>query len=212
MATTATRERPILFSSPMVRAILEGRKSQTRRVVKPQPDAESVMHMVYAGGSGRSESRRCPYGVPGDRLWVREKHQHTTTARGEGVIVYAADDEARFLLAEDGGEGDLCGVGGKADRSRCLPIDRWRPSIHMPRWASRLTLEVVSVRAERLQSITWSDAIAEGMKDPRRSVLRTHPIDPRAPRVQYAALWDEINGKGSWESGPWVWVVEFRRS
>lgn len=171
------KERPILFSGPMVNAIREERKTQTRRVVKPQPELESnewhyeksrglsVDHYYWKDGSPANDklvAEQCPYGVPGDRLWVREAWAKSSCDRGSGVIRYAADDTARFVVAEDGGEGDWCGLAGVADASRCLPVDRWRPSIHMPRWACRLVLEVVSVRVERLQAISEADAIAEG--------------------------------------------------
>lgn len=209
-------ERPIIFSAPMVWAILEGRKTQTRRVVKPQPDAVTrgePYQWEYHGAMSPPEAIPipCPYGVPGDRLLVREAFQYSTDARGTAVMVYAADDSARFLLAEDGGEGDLCGLGGVADRSRCGPVDRWRSPIHMPRWASRLTLVVKAVRVERVQAISEGDAIAEGVGE----------ADGRCPwcsfgcsRVEgFRVLWDSINGTAHpWESNPWVWVVEFQRA
>lgn len=218
---TATKERPIIFSAPMVRAIFEGRKTQTRRVVKGITDPESF-EVLGDSGAGFLHSDKCqsfcdyacgghevecPYGKPGDRLWVKERFQLTTDARGKCVIVYAADDSAFFVLAEDGGEGDLCGVAEKADRSRCLPIERWRPSIHMPRWASRLTLEITGVRVERLQAISDADCLAEGINAERAVEDGVN----RPYREEYARLWDSINGKGSWAANPWVWVIEFRR-
>lgn len=177
------KERPILFSGPMVRAILDGRKTQTRRIVKPQPTNDYVTFMPLSSElvgvtkhGGPIDNRgwlHCPYGKTGDRLWVRE--------------TWCPDVEPyTFRYKADGGE----------------PLERWRPSIHMPRWASRITLEVVSVRVERLQDISEEDALAEGITLVERG---TSPVD------QFNKLWESINGPGSWEANPWVWVVSFKR-
>jgi len=174
------KERPILFSGPMVRAILEGRKTQTRRVVKPQPahipGIGTVLNIDTITG------RACPYGNPGDRLWVREAWAHRRWMLGDAspnpTTVYRADGE------------DLKGCA------------RWRPSIHMPRWASRIALEVVSVRVERLQDISEEDAKAEGID---------WVIGYRSRIPLFSALWERINGLGSWNANHWVWVVEFKR-
>jgi hypothetical protein len=210
----------------MVRAILDGRKTQTRRAVKPQPQCSATLgfliqqpagkgscaHFHHVDGSGihsKELTVRCPYGQPGDQLWVRE--------------VWTP------LFEEDTG---FCGVayaaGGMAEEDKRAGeyldgTDHWRPSIHMPRWASRITLEVVSVRVERLNEISESDAIAEGVFFvpgegmiqghylggiyPRKGVRRTFPV----PTQAYRSLWESINGPGSWAENPWVWVVEFRR-
>lgn len=174
------KERPILFSAPMVRALLDGRKTQTRRVVKPQPTAtrEEAIRTYGKGGTFILEAGffgvRCPYGQLGDRLWVRE-----TWGACAGSPVYRADDNA------------TCPDGG-----------RWKPSIHMPRWASRITLEVTGVRVERLQDISEEDAIAEGVPEQRG--------DPWA----FQCLWDSINGareRCSWAANPWVWAITFSR-
>lgn len=200
-----TRERPILFSGGMVRAILDGRKTMTRRAVKPQfaSDAEPAEMCAItpegwqtAGHSGRwwdscsgnsDEAVRCPYGVPGDRLWVRETWAQNWNQLSDTQIdrayVYRADGEAR---AQDNG----CD----------LP---WRPSIHMPRSASRITLEVTGVRVERLREISEADAIAEGVERPESGI----PIC--SARQWFRVLWEQINK--SWEPDTWVWVVEFRR-
>ena len=194
------KERPILFSGPMVRAILEGRKTQTRRVVKPQPPTAFVTVRVEDGTQFswclRNQSAfdlpesaadwltlRCPYGVPGDRLWVRETWGSCTT-NGTVCSGYRADVALRPEI-EAG-------------------VDRWRPSIHMPRWASRLLLEVKAVRVERLQEISEDDAFAEGISG---GDWLGNPVGT------YRELWDSINAKRghSWESNPWVWVVEFER-
>jgi len=192
-------ERPILFSGPMVRAILEGRKTQTRRVLKGAPmrlwaasgweieDGDCLWCDAY--GDYHSLTSICPYGRIGDRLWVRETHYISDEEREavggaihtsvEAQVYYRADSQNH---ASDG-----------------VP---WRPSIHMPRWASRITLEVVSVRVERLQDISANDAYAEG-------VIVTNP-DGCDPVMNYCTLWESINGPSSWDANPWVWAVEFR--
>lgn len=182
-------ERPILFSGPMVRAILEGRKTQTRRVMNPQPvdQDENGWYVQVPVTDARAPGMvfyerkyfHCPYGQPGDQLWVRETFDDV-----HGSVLYRANPED----AED-----FPPCGGK----RC----HWKPSIFMPRWASRITLEIVGVRVERVQEITPDDARAEGVE---------HLY---APRNAFANLWDSINAKRGygWDSNPWVWVVEFRR-
>ena len=203
------KERPILFSAPMVRAILEGRKTQTRRAVRKQFSADAEPAEVAATSpegwqiSGHSglwwddagacidDAIRCPYGKPGDRLWVRE-----TWAYGVHAIAAERDEDGPFVYRADGtDQGRLCA--------------RWRPSIHMPRSASRILLEITAVRVERLKDITWSDAAKEGIHVPRRARDR---VDPEIGCVaQFRMLWEQINGSGSWDTNPWVWVVEFKR-
>jgi hypothetical protein len=265
-------ERPILFSGPMVRALLDGRKWQTRRIVKDRPKKDprvwclqSLPHAGplrdgswmfsdvdpaewgtffpsdYLDGGGI----RCPYGVAGDRLWVRE----TWKSR-----------ERRCTEDDDHAEDEACsehcqqtyvyyaatprvGFRPVPDRARITylvessPLTEWytsgwRPSIHMPRWASRLLLEVTEVRVERLQDITEEDARAEGLKKlskdggitwkfgiPDRDGLPGEDDDGQHwhewatdPRKAFAKLWDRINGdRASWASNPWVWVVSFPR-
>jgi hypothetical protein len=176
------KERPILFSGPMVRAILDGQKTQTRRIVKPQPSIEGQEpHLV-----------RCPYGVPGDRLWVRETW-------GEGGMTKPGDPASYAADWPDAGA-----------------IRKWRPSIHMPRWASRIDLEVTAVRVERLQAITEEDARAEGAAHRiARGGDLSGALEGETP-IQHVAhfrdLWDSINGERTpWASNPWVWVVSFKR-
>lgn len=140
------KERPILFSGEMVRAILEGRKTQTRRVIKPQPDSARNSVFVKSGFETKHGYEiKCPYGQPGDRLWVRETWGLWDTDPKDGPerakIFYRATDENR----------------------RDLRYQRWRPSIHMPRWASRINLEITNIRIERVQDITEEDAKAEGL-------------------------------------------------
>lgn len=180
------KERPILFSGPMVRAILAGRKTMTRRVMKPQPDYELVRPVVdrktgevHAYCDPEPTGLKCPYGVPGDRLWVRE-----CWGPCEGGVCYRADEGPK-VVPDDG---------------------RWHPSIHMPRWASRITLEVTDVRVERVQDITPAACASEGF-----DFVVT---DGLMPRGQFAKLWDALNSKRGfgWEANPWVWVVDFRRT
>lgn len=196
------KERPILFSGPMVRALLEGRKTQTRRVITRQgPDfhARAMFHSLRNGVAVFGDSIpddplplgvRCPYAV--DRLWVKE-----TWARAD----------------EDGHEaGVLCRADGDLDRE-VLHGRKWKPSIFMPRWASRITLPITSIRVERLCDISEEDAREEGVdKDwrlydesaedyfERRLGLTGH-------RLAFAHLWESINGPGSWAENPFVWVV-----
>lgn len=202
------KERPILFSGEMVRAILDGRKTQTRRVARiPRgyeewtPEAGSDGTLVLRG-QGISTWVDCPYGVPGDRLWARE----TWRERGTTGIHIAGEQDAEWL--EYRADGDVDGPS-------------WRPSIHMPKWASRITLEVTGVRVERVQDISEEDAIAEGIQVEDRSFGRAwRNYDSRMPSewfthhtASFWSLWDSINAKRgySWESNPPVWVVEFRR-
>ncbi len=225
------KERPILFSGAMVRALLAGTKTQTRRVMKPQPTgfvggpgvqlrngspAPLVPIDEDAGPYGREI--RCPYGQPGDRLWVREswaevpRHEPQTDEdlpyREDGrIVVYAADphwEGSRQFLCADG-------------VLRWARPERWRPSIHMPRWASRITLQIASVRVERLQEISIEDAKAEGAWGPDDSIVQKvadyfgTDIFSANPRKAFQMLWESINGPDSWAANPWVWAVEFKR-
>ena len=199
------KERPILFSGAMVRALLAGTKTQTRRVVKPQPsngwafETPPVFGRITSTHTKRGRFgaflRRgigtdfpeidlipCPYGQPGDRLWVRESFARVPTACGSEDIVFAAD-------YQDG-----------SDRAAGV---RYTPSIHMPRAVSRITLEITGVRVERLQDISRGDAMAEGCPFPNMA-------QGPDPRDWYAELWGAINGPDSWAENPWAWVVEFK--
>lgn len=197
MATeTAVRERPILFSGPMVRAILDGRKTQTRRVIKPQPefftsDIEGGIEFECPTTSGtyskKSFARLCPYGKPGERLWVREAFYDRADYAAIGK-----HHKERFVYVVDGVKGG------------------WRahPSIHMPRIASRITLEITDVRVERLQEISEEDAVAEGL---RKTSFRDGRGEESA-RWNFRTLWDSINGKKyPWASNPWAWAITFRK-
>lgn len=223
-------ERPILFSAPMVRAILDGHKTQTRRVVKVGDTIEErddgtrwPYFTTWTHGDDGSPWASCPYGEPGDRLWVRETWRYADwTEDGQPWIRYAADDARRLcervssewaarvadIWAELSSAENVAVDGRAADR-------KWRPSIFLPRWASRITLAVTAVRVERLQEISELDALDEGVEGKRvTSVLngvRGEYVVGSA-RDAYAALWDTINGdRAPWASNPWVWVVEFSR-
>lgn len=212
------KERPILFSAPMVRAILEGRKTQTRRAVKLPFGRGMLTQDVWRPFHPDSEHDRevmplwCPYGVHGDRLWVRETWARTW---GEddaplGSVIYRADIPN---WAEERNVRRL--AKGLAAQNP------WKPSIHMPRWASRITLEVTGVRVERLQDISEADAKAEGVDPwslPEDVMMRTP--GPEAYRRTFERLWNEIHQdrasrwfrKGSHSiRSPWVWVIEFKR-
>jgi hypothetical protein len=189
----------------MVRAILAGRKTQTRRVVKGHwlPLVEEVMK-----ANGRwvfettSHELTTPYGKPGDRLWVREAW-HTDTVDLEAARAQHEDlmsPSPIFYRAEAGIRWPHAGW-------------KWRPSIHMPRWASRITLEVTGVRVERAQEITWADIHAEGVECPTHDFPGGFCCGPCTDmRSAWATLWDSINAKRGygWEKNPWIWVVEFK--
>lgn len=205
------KERPILFSAPMVRALLAGTKTQTRRIVKAR-DLEWMD--VHQGLREPDNAERCPYGQPGDRLWVRETWQGPLLEEFEMDAdadwhlpshIHQYQNPAHCVYAADGGPApeyiDL------DDNMR----NGWRPSIHMFRWASRITLEITSVHVERLQEIDIADAQAEGVSDTGAFILDGEGNEQGGPIAEYAVLWDQINGSGIWEENPWVWVVKFNR-
>lgn len=187
------KERPILFSGEMVKAILAGRKTMTRRVVKPQPkvvhaqhcDASITTERIFRSGDQRIH---CPYGQPGDRLWVRE----TFVMVGPGDIGYGRNVDVAIprYRADDP---DLTVIGG------------WKPSIFMPRSASRITLEITGIGIQRLKSMNGEAAIREGIE---RTDDRTSDVTLVG---RFSTLWESINGKRSWIANPWVWVVSFKR-
>jgi hypothetical protein len=232
-ATTSAKERPILFKGEMVRAILDGSKTQTRRVVKRQGDMEFDVNDPFYGpywlsyateADGEDAKVRCPYGKPTERLWVRETHRYWFPDWIDSPAYpcrcrYKADDSLVELAVE--WEENLQ-FSTPQDVGLDVESTKWRPSIFMPRWASRITLEITATRVERLQSISETDARAEGVKLRQRAVspseaqgfwwdyLRSEP-GYRWARESFASLWESINGPGSWEANPWVWVVEFSR-
>ncbi|WP_434035114.1 hypothetical protein [Pseudomonas aeruginosa] len=193
------KERPILFNDQMVRAILEGRKTVTRRVMKPQPTPsksgghhwpcnvhQSMLHVERELQNGEGcwcglAEAACPYGKPGDRLWVRETF---------------ADIGCRLTFRADLEDGAHCSV------------TRWTPSLHMPRWASRILLEITAVRVERLQDISEEQARAEGYPAERECETGGSGLDAW---LWFRSLWGEINGPEAFTANPWVWVIEFKR-
>jgi hypothetical protein len=227
------RERPILFSGPMIRAILEGRKTQTRRIVKPQPsDSWHPVVERYCptiiekdgmdgpgpevfGASDEDEGRKFPYGAPGDFIWVREAW---CSAHQDGAFGTAYRADNTYLQGKRSHP-----KGPHYHFPQIGPHVRWRPSIHIPRWASRINLEITGVRVERLHEISEADAIAEGIRTMRDdsgtfvgregdSSDGRHMVTPwPSARQAYADLWESINGRSSWDCNPWVWVVEFRK-
>jgi hypothetical protein len=222
------KERPILFSAPMVRAILESRKTVTRREVKKQAALDCLgagFQPAFLALAGNSDL--CPYGKPGDRLWVREtwgvinrdfdehgnmvdwKPDRPASAIREmrfgqgyhsGHVIYRADGEALWVGYDDGGGDNL---------------SAWKPSIHMPRIATRILLEIPDVRVERLEEITGDQAEAEGVDAAMCQLyLESSPSRFECKEAVihgFAGLWESINGAGAWDANPWVWVVEFKR-
>lgn len=209
---TTIKERPILMSAPMVRAILEGRKTQTRRIVKPQPEWKERHNLTSEGFAwergkesllgwpdqdefSKALVKFCEHGQPGDRLWVRETFAYVGSC-DPGYLVFKADYPK---CAEKYGFDRIpptieeCG-------------ERWKPSIHMPRWASRITLEITGVRVERLQDISEKDAWAEGCD----GLDDGGPTGGLSGYGEFADLWQSINGEDSWSKNPWVWVIQFK--
>lgn len=218
------KEHPILFSTEMVRAIRDGLKTQTRRVIKDQPSGPDIFppngyetndtwffrDAYYADEQHPNIGKyvKCPYGVKGNRLWVRETWAH--------------DD----IYCKDVACGNRDHIWWKANENKITADSfagaaRWRPSIHMPRWASRLTLEIVDIRVERVQAITRADARAEGVSHVWTWSKERNETNPEYfargvlnPYVaNYSVLWDSINAKRGygWDVNPWVWVIEFKK-
>lgn len=222
------KERPIRFSDTEVRAILEGRKTQTRRVISPQPEKSPVRTYKWKWTPKANNSvswngpvkidcqhcsfwvKHCPHGAVGDRLWVREKwypaFKRTDTSSG---VVFPFES------------------GGVQAANQGWNPPRWKPSIHMPRWASRITLEITGVRVERLQEISEWDVAAEGTPGMICGRYQCKHCNGDGSRLgvtcsdckgtgddalsYWMDLWKSINGPESWSANPWVWVIEFRR-
>lgn len=205
------KKRPILFSAPMVQALLAETKTQTRRIVK-----DTGFYAIDAAIHGAETAKRelaalatqCPHGQPGDRIWVRETCRADELPDGLDGVRYLADDVFR----------PIDNTPAAADLWFALYAYRGKrgaivPSIHMPRWASRISLEITGVRVERLNDISGDDAMAEGVQPTRDGAF--HIVDDtfRAPDPVecYARLWEDINGTGSWAANPWCWCIEFQR-
>jgi hypothetical protein len=203
-------EHQILFKAPMVRALLDGKKTQTRRVVKARADKDMGPRCVMqpheiAGEVNGGSYLNSPYWEPGDRLWVREVWR--TVAEADALPPRDLTPAHRLWF--------------EADAPHQLGFGKLRPSMFMPRWASRITLEVTEVRVERLQDISTADAWAEGMPDAPPPGVYIDRMDEfvrwsdgvmrENPKQAYRTLWESINGAGSWGANPWVWVVAFKR-
>jgi hypothetical protein len=231
------KERPIIFSAPMVRAILDGKKTQTRRLVglntlqrsetpgydwtwRGQAPIRSIAQQRrYPGGCWQDVTDAglvalCPYGAVGDRLWVREAFARFSV--GEGLdtpvpecVAYRAtcDDEGRFEYANTRGE------------LLVLRVTKWTSPIYMPRWASRITLEIADVRVQRLQDMSEDDARAEGVDGPHfgrwngtdGAIVPAADEPPRPWAHSFAVAWQEVHGDGAWFANPWVWALTFKR-
>jgi hypothetical protein len=236
------KERPIPFNGPMVQAVLAGTKTMTRRAKaleyfsQPENDpdgwwcarvTDGVAYMVYKQ-SPHERAVQCPYGQPGDRLWVREPWRSTADLdkySGSQIADLCLDAGysvpwAPIQYDADGARRDWKHTGTPPHDGPPQP-GRYRHARFMPRWASRITLEVTRVRVERLQAISYMDALAEGAFDAAAFVGQEctdtgESADELARRLQwpqraFRALWEQINGAGAWDTNPWVWVVEFRR-
>lgn len=193
------KERPILFSGEMVRAILDGRKTQTRRIVKKKKDWAFGCELApseLAGEINAGKFSNSIYGEPGERLWVRETFTYDVVERPpydqagnpteEQVVIYKASD--RDPGCYDG---------------------KWKPSIFMPRDACRLTLEILNVKIERLRDISAEDCLKEGILP--HGAMSVYQSNNEARQARFKNLWESINGADSWEKNPWVWVIEFKR-
>jgi hypothetical protein len=271
-AVDAMNARPILFSAPMILALLDGRKTQTRRIVKPQPSAYAGgIHPAHAGRAnlkptpyfdsyrnaprteanpGRISQRwcwwteddrqgpdwiKCPYGVPGDVLWARESGLEGK--RPSDFRIFAHDAApGRYWVNSDAGRYGAS-YGSAITRESMIRTGSWkvRPSIHMPRWASRLTLQITDVRVEKLQDISEGDAEAEGVEPPATErenhdwsicpecggtglhgalganlgYMEVDCADCDTHKKRYQHLWNKINGDGSWDANPFVWALTF---
>ncbi|MGP3296556.1 hypothetical protein [Serratia marcescens] len=228
------KERPVIFNGEMVRAILDGRKTQTRRVMKPQPEPcyrgghwwpsntfKTMLHIEEqmqngAGGWGGLAGDACLFGAVGDRLWVRETWGVISHAFDESdrIIDWVPDRPATAIHEMPFGNGYYSGYAiYAADGAFSWGDDDghgehscWKPSIHMPRAACRILLEITAVRVERLNDISEEDAKAEGVK---AGVCPGH--EHMMHQVAFSELWQSIYGEESWRANPWVWVIEFRR-
>lgn len=238
---TTVKERPIIFSAPMVKAIIDGRKTQTRRVLKPQPpkgfdypECEDSGLWAFVRDRAKRDWHdvRCPYGAPGDQLWMRETWGVDSTSAGGSLsnyryhiaVKYKCDDpnEAETYWEVDAATYRLWEKRFMAEDGNVI---QWRSPYHMPRWASRITLEITEVRVERVGSISIDDCVAEGLPRGiyRHATKAFHPCDDGTDcqlpdgrvfpfKAAFGVLWDSINVKRApWELNPWVWALTFRR-
>lgn len=213
------KERPIIFNAEMVRAVLVGRKAQTRRIINwrgldeglnvqfsglrasEEPNGWVIESNSRTSSEWRCQPTPCPFGAVGDRLWVRETFRVHSRATDVATLIYKASEQQSWTQQTHRVPIEKC--------NKPAVVDTWTPSIHMPRWASRITLEITCVRVERLNSMTEKDALAEGCLGGHDSI----------PGYQYSAtphehfhhVWQSIYGADSWQANPWVWVIEFKR-
>jgi len=210
-------ERGMIFNGEMVRALLDGRKKQTRRIIKNcTVGRDQISRFIQIGKKfigcypeDVPELIRecCPYGVPGDRIWVREAFRVYSRATDLATLVYKASERNSWTEQSHRVPISVC--------NKPATPDKWTPSIHMPRWASRITLEITSVRVEQLKSISEEEARSEGVARLREGFWKhyqpgwtQHQLSARG---SFATLWDSIYGFGEWDRNPWVWVIEFKR-
>lgn len=195
------KERPILFSTPMVQAILEGKKTMTRRIMKPQPIKLDSVNYDWNGlwftdknHCGRVLRNKCPYGEVGDILWVRETWKYEESTKytdvcSDGVFYYKADKDSHIIRG-------------------------WKPSIFMPKEACRIRLEITNIMVERLNDISEEDAINEGVEkwlDGNYKAYGKNAGKYERAKDSFRSLWQSINGEQSWEANPWVWIIEFKQ-
>lgn len=215
-------DRPIIFSAAMVRAILAGEKTQTRRIVKPQPigNADVQFRLAASVTLEGGKQLRCPYaGKRGEsfpRLWVRESFRFLDSFDGDSPLMVGIrcvnagyrKPWAPTQYEADGERDKWMSVGtvpGSATPGKL------RPAIHMPRWASRIALEIVGIRVERLNDVSEEDALAEGSRAwSAEQATPVRDIPEGETRLIYRQLWESINGHDSWDDNPWVWVITFR--
>lgn len=213
------KERGMIFNSEMVRAILDGRKTQTRRIMKEQPVLNGNFYEVFGSAwskgmtsipavPGHSLSTRCPFGAVGDRIWVRETFRVHSRATDVATLVYKASERNSWTEQTHRVPVAVC--------NKPATPEKWTPSLHMPRWASRILLEITDVRVERLNAISEEDARAEGIIDGGcLNCGEPEPCGCANPEPDatdaFAYLWQSIYGQESWNANPWVWVISFKR-
>ncbi|ELP5685239.1 hypothetical protein QTT33_004275 [Salmonella enterica] len=203
----------MIFNAEMVRAILDGRKTQTRRVLAtyqdavkfcPEWDVNGKQIFIVLGEKDHTGMNPvitaipCPFGQPGDRIWVRETFRVHSRATDVATLVYRASVRNSWTEQTHRVPIAVC--------DKPATPEKWTPSIHMPRWASRILLEITDVRVERLRDLSEEDAKSEGITPPAGGVLPGWEY-----RINFRDLWMDIYGTDSWEANPWVWVIEFKR-
>ncbi|HGW1780654.1 TPA: hypothetical protein ACNMRI_002343 [Klebsiella pneumoniae] len=224
------KERGMIFNGEMVRALLSGRKTQTRRIIKDCTvgrdqiskfiQIEKKFIGCYPEDVPELIRECCPYGIPGDRIWVREAFRVHSRATDVATLVYKASERNSWTEQTHRVPVAVC--------NKPATPEKWTPSLHMPRWASRILLEITDVRVERLNAISPEDAESEGLERTNFTGFGDEPglpsypepdvyFDPlkkqwkEYPPEAFAGLWESIYGKGSWQANPWVWVIEFKR-